>query len=167
HVPIVACSAHALESEKQRCLSNGMNDYITKPYNESEMVRTLARYGKRNSRSISPKSGDKPRLVTSDEVMITLSDIEKKEGKGFARTLISMFNQSAEGLIDDISRNLREKSWDELQKKAHYTAGVLSNFPFMEGVNRSRHLEKMLKERNVSETEKAATELIDYLGNCK
>jgi CheY-like chemotaxis protein/nitrogen-specific signal transduction histidine kinase len=37
-VPIVACSAHALASEKQRCFSVGMNDYLTKPYNERGLV---------------------------------------------------------------------------------------------------------------------------------
>ncbi len=37
-IPIIACSAHALTSEKQRCFGVGMNDYLTKPYNERGLV---------------------------------------------------------------------------------------------------------------------------------
>ncbi|MFM7727731.1 MAG: response regulator, partial [Flavobacteriales bacterium] len=166
-VPIIACSAHALESEKQRCLSNGMNEYITKPYNEREMVHTLAKYFNKS------KKGDPSIMQAADMKMVTASDvidslhrIESKEGKVFAGKLVEMFNRSAEGLVEDIEKYANAKAWDELQKKAHYTAGVLSNFPFMDGVKRSRHLEAMAKVQNEAVAQKAATELIDYLKSC-
>ena len=42
-LPIIGCSAHAMESEKTRCLEAGMNDYITKPYSETELIDSILR----------------------------------------------------------------------------------------------------------------------------
>ncbi len=41
--PVIGCSAHAMETEKIRCLQAGMNDYITKPYSEQDLVGAILR----------------------------------------------------------------------------------------------------------------------------
>jgi osomolarity two-component system sensor histidine kinase TcsA len=43
-VPIVAMTAYALKGDKERCLENGMNDYITKPVDKEQLVRVLAKW---------------------------------------------------------------------------------------------------------------------------
>jgi len=42
-VPIVALTAHALEDVRKRCLSAGMDDFLTKPINTRLLTRVLAR----------------------------------------------------------------------------------------------------------------------------
>lgn len=42
--PILAMTAHALESEKKRCLAAGMNDHIPKPVDPDLLYRTLSRW---------------------------------------------------------------------------------------------------------------------------
>jgi two-component system sensor histidine kinase ChiS len=42
-LPVIACSAHAMESEKIRCMEAGMNDYITKPYTEKDLIDAILR----------------------------------------------------------------------------------------------------------------------------
>ena len=44
HVVIVAMTANAMQSDRQRCLDAGMDDYISKPINKSEVVAVLKRY---------------------------------------------------------------------------------------------------------------------------
>ncbi len=44
HVIIVAMTANAMESDRQRCLDAGMDDYISKPINKSEIVAVLKRH---------------------------------------------------------------------------------------------------------------------------
>jgi len=42
--PIVALTAHVLESARQRCYDAGMDDFLTKPLNLDELAATLQRW---------------------------------------------------------------------------------------------------------------------------
>lgn len=57
HLPIIAMTANALTSDKERVLNAGMNDHIGKPINIDQMYATIERWAcvaKRNSRVIEP-----------------------------------------------------------------------------------------------------------------
>ena len=43
HIPIVAMTAHAMESDRERCLSAGMDDYVSKPIRIEELLRAIER----------------------------------------------------------------------------------------------------------------------------
>ncbi len=44
HVPIIAMTAFASASDRDRCLAAGMSDFLTKPIDLKEMVSTLSRW---------------------------------------------------------------------------------------------------------------------------
>jgi signal transduction histidine kinase/DNA-binding response OmpR family regulator len=41
-IPIIALTANACQKEKQRCLSIGMNDYLTKPFKSKELILAIS-----------------------------------------------------------------------------------------------------------------------------
>jgi signal transduction histidine kinase len=43
-VPIIASTAHAMQSHRDMCLSSGMNDVLTKPFSIAELKRVLSRW---------------------------------------------------------------------------------------------------------------------------
>ncbi|MEF9477913.1 ATP-binding protein [Chryseobacterium sp. 1B4] len=61
-IPIIAMTAHALAGERERCLSRGMNEYISKPVNEEELFMLISKFGfkekNKNEKKIeNPSSG--------------------------------------------------------------------------------------------------------------
>jgi CheY-like chemotaxis protein len=44
HVPIIAITANAMLGDKERCLSSGMDDYISKPFQPAALIEKIKRY---------------------------------------------------------------------------------------------------------------------------
>jgi two-component system sensor histidine kinase/response regulator len=42
-VPIIALTAHAMDGHRERCLSAGMDDYVSKPLNKRQLLEKIAR----------------------------------------------------------------------------------------------------------------------------
>lgn len=49
-VPIIATTAHAFAGEREKCISFGMNDYISKPLREVELLELIKQYVVREKR---------------------------------------------------------------------------------------------------------------------
>ena len=44
HLPIIAMTANAMESDRQRCLDSGMDDFLSKPVTRDHLERVLTRW---------------------------------------------------------------------------------------------------------------------------
>jgi len=44
HVPIIAITANAMLGDKERCLSAGMDDYISKPFQPAALIEKIKRF---------------------------------------------------------------------------------------------------------------------------
>jgi len=58
HVPIIALTAEAMKEDRQRCLKAGMDDYLSKPIDSSELNAILNRWGEITAKSGIPSLAD-------------------------------------------------------------------------------------------------------------
>jgi signal transduction histidine kinase/CheY-like chemotaxis protein len=57
-IPVIAFTANAIKGEIDICLASGMNDYISKPFEEDKLIRTLTHWlGKRQRDLTCPMGG--------------------------------------------------------------------------------------------------------------
>lgn len=68
HVPIIAMTAHAMESERQKCLQHGMNDHVTKPIDPQLLINVLIQWIKVKERQ-APKPRPQPEVQNTDEAI--------------------------------------------------------------------------------------------------
>ena len=65
HVPIIAVTANAMESDRERCLAAGMDDFVAKPVRAADIEAILGRWLANASRSDSPAFEGTLRLAPS------------------------------------------------------------------------------------------------------
>ena len=68
NIPVVGVTAYAMHGDRSRCISAGMNDYLTKPIDVKQLSEMVDRYAvaSANSRPVDPLLGN----AMSDEVPI-------------------------------------------------------------------------------------------------
>jgi CheY-like chemotaxis protein len=76
HVPIVALTANALKGDRQRFLGEGMDEYITKPIETSELLYVLNKFlsDKASTRTISKES---PKTGSEEPLQDTAAPVEE------------------------------------------------------------------------------------------
>jgi hypothetical protein len=130
-VPVIAMTAAAVEGERDRCLAAGMDDFLTKPVNATDLERVVRRWtGSRlNERRTTPAPSAPPRsapAVLDPDRMRMLSELRKDGVSFFERTAASFMARVGDQVIavrDAVSANDAVR----LQTSAHQLKGSALN----------------------------------------
>lgn len=58
HIPIIAMTANAMRGDEERCLSAGMDGYVSKPIQTKELIATIERLVDQGNASQAVKAHD-------------------------------------------------------------------------------------------------------------
>ncbi|MBF0477660.1 MAG: response regulator [Deltaproteobacteria bacterium] len=136
-LPIIAMTAHALVTEKAKCLKAGMNDHIPKPVDPEELLSTLARWIKPDHsgrRQFSPGSAP----AQDDAVPIQLPDtlpgldiaaaLKRLNGnRALLIKLLQDFHRDFSGAGNRLRQALEDKDYALAQRTVHTLKGVTGN----------------------------------------
>ena len=108
-IPIIALTADVLQDNQQKAFEVGMNDYIYKPFNASEL---FVKIEKLKIKSLKP-SQEKARFEVGSIRKTAMGNSE------FMLELMNMFTDKTPELLSDMRRFVSEKDWKSLSFIAH------------------------------------------------
>jgi PAS domain S-box-containing protein len=124
-VPMIALTAAALQSEKQKVFDSGMNEFVSKPFVPANlkkvMIQLLGGVPIEQDIRIVEKSVEKRNKSKSGKVTVDLSYLKDFSGgdTSFIREMLSLFLSDAPNQIVMMKEYLEEEGWDKLGKLGH------------------------------------------------
>jgi signal transduction histidine kinase/CheY-like chemotaxis protein/CHASE3 domain sensor protein/HPt (histidine-containing phosphotransfer) domain-containing protein len=158
NIPIIAITAGTLSIDRKKCLDVGMNNFITKPFKESELVRIIAETLKLETMEVNMDKN----LVPGHEEELNLHELENIIGNDevLMKKMITTFIESSEKTITEIEEAFRHEDYRELTLLAHRLAAPARHMSFNHIADKLKNIENFETEKiNKSGLHKLITEV--------
>jgi len=153
-LPIVAMTANAMASDREKCLEAGMNDHLAKPIDPDQLFRTLARWVKpRPAETAKPpaRAASSSREVLLPQVVGLDQEAALKRVGGnqrLLRDLLTQFSVKEVGVADQVSTALQSGDRELAERLAHTVKGVAANIGITLVSSAAAKLEKAIREQD-------------------
>lgn len=131
-VPIIALTAYATESDRHKCYSAGMDDFLAKPIRFEDLQSALARRSMSLEALERARQGrDAPELdaVVLDRGQFDhLCELQGEDDPDFIRDLVDLFLAEAPRRIQEMQAALEARDKRSLSQTAHTLKGAAANF---------------------------------------
>jgi PAS domain S-box-containing protein len=118
--PIIALTANAFKKQIDLCLSVGMDDYVTKPFDEYILLQTILKVS-RQKRDNSSNINLEAYTISSNQKLYDLSGLRKasRGNEAFVEKMINLFIQTIPDSVKKMKIALDEKDFETLRAIAH------------------------------------------------
>ncbi len=142
-IPVIALTAHALATDRAKCLAAGMDDYLTKPINPAQLQRAL-------SRSLPANHEFANRPGADDVQWFDESALLSRTGndRDFARELIALFMKTGRETLWQLVQ--RGTDPGTMRKLAHNLKGSAAAAAAREVTARAEILERVAESAQAS-----------------
>ncbi|MBF0242678.1 MAG: PAS domain S-box protein [Desulfamplus sp.] len=134
HTPIIALTADAFKDDREKCLAEGMDFYLSKPFKPEDIVCVINRFLPKSKYKIDSKSDEKiePNQSQSKDRDIKIFDKDAflaRIGNNieFYEKLTSIFLDRVPHLLSDISQGIKTNDVGKILFSAHSLKGISLN----------------------------------------
>ncbi|MDH5755355.1 MAG: response regulator [Nitrospinota bacterium] len=155
-IPIIALTAHAMPEDRERFISCGMDDSITKPISPESLYQTLVRWGKTPSGSVEAEDGYISQTGEGTEPASILGNLKGFDTKsslellnGDIRTYIRLLKYFREGYLDSVKKVEEALAIGDIENAlaiAHAVKGASSSLSAYRINQAATELEKAIGE---------------------
>ncbi len=116
-IPIIAMTAHAMAGEREKCLTSGMNEYISKPIRAHELFKIINALLNRN---IETENKDRGVSCHNDKI-INLDYLKELSGgnTAFELNMIDQFLKQVPEEIDTMQEAFDNRNYELMKEVAH------------------------------------------------
>lgn len=132
--PIIAMTASAMRDEKRKCLEMGMNQYLTKPFSPSEIVKHIRYYLCHEKQA----EADVTAPVKSSEIY-NLALLYEMDDSDYVKEVLTLFLETTPELLKAVKTGALYEDWDTVYQKAHKlktSLGLLQANKMLEQITR-------------------------------
>jgi two-component system sensor histidine kinase/response regulator len=154
HVPIIAITAHAMKGDRERCLSAGMDGYVSKPVQAEELIRAVEGLG--STSGAGGKIQEYINDVLDREVVLARVDGDEALLADLAR----LFCEDSPNMLWAIRQAVAKKDSAALERAAHSLKGSISTFAARDATEAASRLEKLASAGELAGAEDACALLV-------
>ena len=141
HVPIIALTAHALPSDRERCLEVGMDGYITKPVRPEELFAAIAQYVPALEQVDTAAVAG---AITSDAFDHTALLARLEGDENLCAELIGLFLEDLSQRLTTLRNAIVNQEWETAAHITHTLKGAAGNLCAHKMLEALRQLEPPL-----------------------
>jgi len=170
-IPIIALTANALASDKEKYTEAGMNDCIAKPVDEEKLFSIISKNISHESflsgKNILEEKNNGQMNVS--EKLYDLSMVLSVSGgnKDFIKKMVALFMETVPPNVAELKKSAESENWDQVAKIAHKLKSTIDSMGIKSLHQDIRTVESGAKQKiNLTEIPSLVNKIESVINNC-